>query len=64
MLYLVNGLTTILAMLVFCIGMKNLLFGRIKLLKGQGRLEAAGLILLIAALGQACAATTPPRPWR
>ena len=60
MLYLVNGLTTILAMLVFYIGMKNLLFGRIKLLKGQGRLEAAGLILLIAALGQACAATIPP----
>ena len=60
MLYLVNGLTTILAMLVFYIGMKNLLFGRIKLLKGQGRLETAGLILLIAVLGQACAATTPP----
>ena len=60
MLYLANGLGTILALSGFFVGMKSLLFGRDKLLKVEGELKAAALILLIAALGQACAATTPP----
>ena len=60
MSYVAKGLVAVLAMLVLNIGMKRLLFGQIKFLKAPGRLKAAGLILLIAALGQACAATTSP----
>ena len=63
MSYVVNGLVAVLTMLVFYTGMKRLLFGQIGFLKApkaHGRLKVAGLVLLIAALGQACAAATSP----
>ena len=63
MSYVVNGLVAILTMLVSYTGMRRLFFGQIEFLKApkaHGRLKGAVLVLLIAALGQACAAAMSP----